>query len=294
MTRTISDMIQSQLALPKVSYTVEWKKLPDDFQLPDEPVENIYHPLLPSALREILEIAGFITASMLFASNFAICATVDGKIVVKAPDWFYVPNVLPIAPEVTRRSYTPHAEGDIPAIVMEFLSETEQGEYSAKSTYPYGKWYFYERILQVPIYVIFNPNDGTLEVHDLVAGHYELRQPDANGRYWIATMGLYLGVWYGTKAEITCYWLRWWDESGTLLPWGVERVEQSLHEGVQQGRMQEKLAMINRLLIRRIGEITPDVQSRINGLSATAFDELSEALLDFTDMTDLVNWIEQY
>jgi hypothetical protein len=43
----------------------------------------------------------------------------------------------------------------IPAIVLEFISETEGGEYSINPHYPYGKWYFYERILQVPVYGIF-------------------------------------------------------------------------------------------------------------------------------------------
>lgn len=286
-------MNQTQIVSPKTSYTIKWEKLPDEFQLPDDPVENIYHPLLASALREILEIAGFITPSMLIADNFGICATVDGKIVVKAPDWVYVPNVLPVAPGVIRRSYTPHAEGDVAAVVMEFLSDTEQGEYSAKSTYPYGKWYFYERILQVPIYVIFEPNEGTLEVHDLVSGRYELRQPDANGRYLIASMGLFLGGWHGTKVEVTSYWLRWWDEAGNLLPWRVERVEQSLQSGIKQGRMQEKLTIINRLLTRRIGAIAPDLQSIINRLSATVLDELSEALLDFSDEAALATWLEQ-
>lgn len=283
-------MTQTHLVSPKTSYTITWEKLPDDFQLPDDPVENIYHPLLASALREILEIAGFITASMIIASNFGICATVNEKIVVKAPDWVYIPNVSPVAAGVIRRSYTPHAEGDVPAVVMEFLSDTEQGEYSAKSTYPYGKWYFYERILQVPIYVIFDPNDGTLEVHDLVEGHYQLGQPDANGRYLIASIGLFLGVWQGTKAGVTGNWLRWWDESGNLLPWGVERVEQSLQEGIEQG----KLAIINRLLARKIGAIAPDLQSTINSLSATALDELSEALLDFSDETELATWLAQH
>ena len=282
-------MTQTQVAISKTSYTIKWEKLPDDFQLPDEPVENIYHPLLASALREILEIAGFITASMLIASNFGICANVNEKIVVKAPDWVYIPNVPAVAAGVIRRSYTPHAEGDVPAVVMEFLSDTEQGEYSAKSTYPYGKWYFYERILQVPIYAIFAPNDGTLEVHDLVEGHYQLRQPDANGRYLIASIGLFLGVWQGTKAEVTANWLRWWDD-GNMLPWGVERVEQSLQEGIQQG----KLTIVNRLLARRIGAIAPDLRSTINSLSATALDELSEALLDFSDETELVTWLAQH
>ena len=54
----------------KNQYTISWEKLPDDFKLPDDPVENIDQPLLAAALREALDLAGFILASMLRASNF--------------------------------------------------------------------------------------------------------------------------------------------------------------------------------------------------------------------------------
>ncbi len=50
---------------------------------------------------------------ILIASNMGICAKVDGKTVLKAPDWFYVPSVLPVGEGVIRRSYTPHTEGDV-------------------------------------------------------------------------------------------------------------------------------------------------------------------------------------
>jgi hypothetical protein len=35
-----------------------------------------------------------------------------------------------------------------------------------------------------------------------------------NNRYWIAEINLFLGVWQGNKAEVTAYWLRWWDKLG--------------------------------------------------------------------------------
>ena len=54
------------------------------------------------------------------------------------------------------RSYTPLLEGDIPAVVMEFLSETQGEEYSVKRSYPPGKWFFYQQILKVPVYIIFD------------------------------------------------------------------------------------------------------------------------------------------
>ncbi|WP_367142228.1 DUF4351 domain-containing protein [Moorena sp. SIO1F2] len=272
----------------KAEAIIRWEKLPDEFQLPDDPVDDIYHPLLAAILREILELAGFITKSMLIGSNFGLCANVDGKTVVKAPDWFYVPSVFPVLPGVIRRSYTPHTEGEVPAVVMEFLSEKEQGEYSMNPRYPYGKWYFYEQILQVPIYVIFDPASGSLEMRSLNSGSYTLQQPDANGRYWIESMGLFLGVWYGKKSEITNYWLRWWDSSGNLLPWGEEKVQQSLQQGLQQG----KLELIMRQLKRQVGTIEPSLESLINNLSVADLDQLSEALFDFSDGSDLSSWLE--
>lgn len=272
----------------KAEPIIRWEKLPEDFQLPDDPVENLYHPLLAAILREILELAGFITNSMLIASNFGLCANVDGKTVVKAPDWFYVPSVFPVLPGVIRRSYTPHTEGEVPAVVMEFLSEKEQGEYSMNPRYPYGKWYFYEQILQVPIYVIFDPASGSVEMRSLNSGSYTLQQPDANGRYWIESMGLFLGVWHGKKSQITNYWLRWWDNSGHLLPWGEEKVQQSLQQGLQQG----KLELIMRQLKRQVGTIEPTLESVINNLSVADLDQLSEALFDFSDGSDLSSWLE--
>ncbi|HEY9704923.1 MAG TPA: Uma2 family endonuclease [Allocoleopsis sp.] len=141
---------------------ITWEKLPDTYILPDDPVDNIIQPTLAFALEEILEIAGLLTPAMLVATNFGICATVNKKTVVKAPDWVFIPRVKTTGHD--RRSYTPHEDGDPPAIVMEFLSHTPGGEYSLDSSYPYGKIYFYQNILQVPIYVIFNPDNGRLEV----------------------------------------------------------------------------------------------------------------------------------
>ena len=210
---------------------ITWEKLPADFILDEEPVENIDQPLLAAALREILEIAGLIVAGILIAPNMGICATVDSKLVIKAPDWFYARNVQALPSQEIRRSYTPNLEGDIPAIVMEFLSATPSDEYSIKPSYPPGKWFFYEQVLRVPIYAIFEPAAGVLEVYQLDSGgRYQAQQPDLNGRYWVAGVGLFLGVWQGTKAERTGYWLRWWDESGQMLLWGVEMVERKKQE----------------------------------------------------------------
>lgn len=125
---------------------------------------------------------------------------------------------------------------------MEFLSATEGGEYSINPHYPYGKWYFYEQILRIPIYVIFHPQIAVLEVYFLVEGKYKQQSPDENGRFWIEALGLFLGVWMGRKAELESYWLRWWDKSGNLLFWGSELLEQERQRAQQAEQKAARLA----------------------------------------------------
>ncbi len=221
-------------------FVIKWEKLPEDFQLDDSPVDNTGQPLLAGALREALELFGFIQPQMLMASNFGLCATLNDELVIKAPDWVYIPSILPAETKGERRSYTPNLEGENAAVVMEFLSDNDGGEYSVKRTYPPGRWFFYERILQVPTYIIFEPEGGLLEVYRLQEGRYELELPDAEGRHWMAEMGLFLGTWRGEKEGRSGYWLRWWDAEGNLLLWGVERIEQEQQRAEQEHQRAEQ------------------------------------------------------
>jgi Uma2 family endonuclease len=216
-------VLQTPLTRPVPEVT--WEPLPADFILPDDPVENLQQPYLAAALTDALGAANRIEPAMLITTNMGLVATIKKKTVVKAPDWFYVPQVNPIAEGAIRRSYTPNIEGAPVAIAMEFLSETEGGEYSVRPSYPYGKLYFYERILKIPTYVIFDPYEEDLEVRHLENERYVLQAPDEAGRFWIPEVELFLGVWSGTRLNITAHWLRWWDESGNLLLWSSEQAE---------------------------------------------------------------------
>jgi hypothetical protein len=53
-------------------------------------------------------------------------------------------------------------------------------------------------------------------------------------------INLFLGVWQGKKAEVTAYWLRWWDKSGNLLLWGSELVEQEKQRAEQEKQRAEQ------------------------------------------------------
>ena len=231
-------MVQAQPQLNQPSIT--WEPLPADYPLPDDPVENIQQPPLAAALTDALGSAQRIQSEMLIGSNFGLVATLRGKTVVKAPDWFYVPKVYPVDPQVVRRSYTQHLEGNPIAIVMEFLSAEDNGELSLRSTPPYGKLYFYEQILQVPTYVIYDTAEATLEVRCLKNQSYVLQTPNPEGRFWIPELEVFLGVWYGERLGQTIHWLRWWDADGNLLLWSAEEAAQERQRAEQERQRAEQ------------------------------------------------------
>ncbi len=215
-----------QLSPIKIEPKITWEALPADFVLPDDPVENIQQPILAAALTDALGAAGLIQPEMLIGSNFGLVVSVNSRTIVKAPDWFYVSKVSPVSKEMTRRSYTPNLEGEPVAIVMEFLSETEGGELSIRATPPYGKLYFYEQILQVPTYVIYDPVVPSLEVRCFQNDRYVLQDTNAQGQIWVPEVQLFLGIWSGTRLGQSMNWLRWYDRSGKLLLWSAEQAEQ--------------------------------------------------------------------
>ena len=60
----------------------------------------------------------------------------------------------------------------------------------------------------------------------------------------------------------------------------------------QSGALKEAQALILRQLMRRIGSLAPDMQAQVQTLSLTQLESLSEALLDFAEAGDLVQWLE--
>jgi len=58
-------------------------------------------------------------------------------------------------------------------------------------------------------------------------------------------------------------------------------------KGIQKG----KLEIIMRLLNRKVGAVTPELEEGIRQLSTTQLEDLAEALLDFSNVGDLVAWL---
>jgi predicted transposase YdaD len=62
--------------------------------------------------------------------------------------------------------------------------------------------------------------------------------------------------------------------------------------GEQRGEQHGRLAVVERLLKRRFGLIPPRVQTQITALTSPELEQLSEALLDFKTVGDLIFWLE--
>lgn len=67
-----------------------------------------------------------------------------------------------------------------------------------------------------------------------------------------------------------------------------------MERGIEQGRQQEAQSLILRLLNRRIGAFDAQLQAQIQQLSLSQLENLGEALLDFSDTSDLITWLEQH
>jgi predicted transposase YdaD len=61
----------------------------------------------------------------------------------------------------------------------------------------------------------------------------------------------------------------------------------------QEAKAEEALSLVIRLLTRKVGNLSPQIQAIISGLEIERVEFLGEALLDFTSMADLEAWLSQ-
>ena len=61
-----------------------------------------------------------------------------------------------------------------------------------------------------------------------------------------------------------------------------------------EGRQEGEVALVLRLLTRRFGELEPSVVEQIRGLSLPEVEALAEALLEFSEIADLENWLQHH
>ena len=60
----------------------------------------------------------------------------------------------------------------------------------------------------------------------------------------------------------------------------------------QEGEQKGEVSLILRLLTRRFGEIEFSLKQKIQNLSIAQLELLGESLLDFTELQDLMSWLE--
>ncbi len=76
-----------------------------------------------------------------------------------------------------------------------------------------------------------------------------------------------------------------------LSPAYIKWREETLQEGRQEGRQEGEAQLVLRQLLRRMGELSPEVRSQIQSLSLPQLESLGEALLDFSQPSDLQDWL---
>jgi len=70
--------------------------------------------------------------------------------------------------------------------------------------------------------------------------------------------------------------------------------QEIIQKGLQQGKREEARSLIMRMMARRLGTVDPQMQQRVQALSLEQLEDLGEALLDFSTVTDLAVWLEQH
>jgi len=108
------------------------------------------------------------------------------------------------------------------------------GKTKRKPRKPPTKWQVYEQILKIPNYVVFDEDSRLIRYYRLIEGTYQ-EMALTQGLVWIEEVQLQLGLWYGDwdKALRSRWWLRWYDQSGNLIP-TPEELEQQRAEMERQ------------------------------------------------------------
>jgi Uma2 family endonuclease len=160
---------------------------------------------------------------------------------------FYHPRKSPIVPDVLvsldvrvadnwmekrHRTYVCEVFGKPPDVVIEIVSNREGHEDTEKVT-------LYSRGVGVPYYIIYDPQQFLSQE---VVRIYE-RQPHGYGRrrgQWLEDVGLGVTLWKGTYEGKEDSWLRWCDETGTVIPTGEERAKQEWERAERERKNAER------------------------------------------------------
>jgi predicted transposase YdaD len=60
----------------------------------------------------------------------------------------------------------------------------------------------------------------------------------------------------------------------------------------QDAKADGEKIMVIKQLTRKLGNITPEIRSRVNSLNIDRLESLGESLLYFSQMSDLIGWLD--
>ncbi len=75
--------------------------------------------------------------------------------------------------------------------------------------------------------------------------------------------------------------------------WMEKGIEQGIERGIERGIEQGERSLILRQLNRRVGSLPQGIQAQVEAIALEQLELLGEALLDFTSLVDLENWLAQ-
>jgi predicted transposase YdaD len=67
-----------------------------------------------------------------------------------------------------------------------------------------------------------------------------------------------------------------------------------IQEGLQEGRQEGEMILILRQIARRFGTIPPATETQIRSLPLPQLEDLGEALFDFSEVSDLEDWLRSH
>ncbi len=159
----------------------------------------------------------------------------------RGPDFFVV---LGVDGTRDRQGWVVWEErGRYPDVIVELMSpSTAEADTGVKKD-------IYEETFRTPDYYVFDPFDpNSLQGWHLDANqHYQPLVPNEQGRLWCQRLGLWLGTWEGTIERVPAVWLRFYDQTGNLIPLPEEAAQQQLQTERQRA---ERLAA----RLREMGE----------------------------------------
>jgi hypothetical protein len=79
-----------------------------------------------------------------------------------------------------------------------------------------------------------------------------------------------------------------------LSPIYLEKLEESKQIGIKEGLQQEANLLIVRLLRRKLGNLSPELEKQINSLPLKTLEDLGEALLDFNSVDEAIDWLKNH